>query len=167
MEFTNYLNNEENDIKKLKEGLMEKEAISTSISTKGNKHNNENLSISDQINQKINTILGDIFEENIREGLKFKYDFEESSFQRKLIYKKMQTSSETIILLKNDVKKIKINGIQYTFILNNNNSLLIKDNKKAEIENIPDSQENIDKILCGKKYHFYLRKKLRQMVFLK
>lgn len=143
MEFTNYLNNEENDIKKLKEGLMEKEAISTSISTKGNKDNNENLSISDQINQKINTILGDIFEENIREGLKLKYDFEESSFQRKLIYKKMQTSSETIILLKNDVKKIKINGIQYTFILNNNNSVLIKDNKKAEIENIPDSQENI------------------------
>ena len=72
----------------------------------------------------------------------------------------MQTSSETIILLKNETKTIKFNGIKYVFILNNNNSILIKDNKKTEIENIPDSKENIDKIFCGKKISLLPQKKI-------
>ena len=151
MEFSNYLTNGENDIIKLKEQLMEKEATSTTICTKANKE----YSVSDELNKKISTILGEIFEENIREGLKFKYNFEESSFQRKLKYRKITTSSKTIILLKDNIKTIKINGILYSFILNNNHSITIKDYKNNEIETIEDYQKIIDKTLNGEKIIFF------------
>ena len=129
---------------------MEKETPSTSISIKINK----DISVSDEVNKKINTIFGEIFEEKIIETLKLKYNFEESSFQRKLIYRKIKNESETIFLLKDDIKTIKINGIQYSFIRNNNHSITIKDCKNNQIETIADSQKKIDIILNGKKIRF-------------
>ncbi len=53
MEFSNYLTNGKNDIIKLKEELMEKEAPSTTISTKGNK----DISVSDEVNKKLMKFL--------------------------------------------------------------------------------------------------------------
>jgi len=190
MKFSDYLNNRENDIIKLKEELMEKETASTTISTKTNKDislsdevkkcisdevkkcvsdevkkcvseevkkcmsDEIQKCVSEEVNKKFSTILGEIFEENIRGGLKFKYNFEESSFKRKLIYRKIKTPSEVIILTEDDEKTIKINGKKFIFILNKDHSITFKDCKKDVDENVENNKDEIDRTINGEKIIF-------------
>ena len=150
MELVNYISSGKNDIIKLKKELMEIDnTLNTAIDSKSNKEKSDNLSVAEEMKQIMNAYNGDIFEENIREILKYKYNFEKSSFPRNTIYRKIKikTSSETITLLKDESTKITLNGIKYTFTLNNNHSITIKDSNEKEIETIEKSVENIRKTL--------------------
>ena len=150
MEFVNYISNGKKDIIKLKIDLMNMDyASNPGTFSKSSKEKSLTLSVPEEIRKILNTTDGEIFEENIRLALKYIYDFEEYSCPRNIIYRKIKTPLQTITLFKGDTTKIKVNGLKFSFILNNNYSITIKDSENNEIETIEKSKENIKKVLTN------------------
>lgn len=140
MKMNKYLNNSQDDIIILKYNLMETTGDTTTI-TESKDKNSSNVSL--------------LFEENVRETLINEYNFDESSFPRDVLYRKIynedKSINKTILSAKNEI--IRINDTNYLFQLNTNSSISIFDKDKL-IKIIKDSQNIKEEYINDEKIFF-------------
>ena len=130
-----YYNNNDNDIKILKEGLMSK--------------SNETITDVSAARQAINEQLGKVFEKNIRNILEKNHRFKRKSYSDKIFMKKIEIYNkgkkpDEYEVIQNNTISVLINNKNYEISYDAQHNVIIRDSEKKEIEKIYSIKSNIE-----------------------
>ncbi len=112
----NYFCNSESEIIKLKSELMTSE-------------NNSVVSFSSEYYKNRNSEIGKIFEENIKNTLKFEFGWEKGDVGQHFYYRIVKLNGNEYILMRDGKLALTINGKKY-FLLSNSDIITLKRGKK-------------------------------------
>ena len=130
-----YYNNNDNDIKILKEGLTSK--------------SNETITDVSAARQAINEQLGKVFEKNIRNILEKNHGFKRKSYSDKIFMKKIEIYNkgkkpDEYEVIQNNTISVLINNKNYEISYDAQHNVIIRDSEKKEIEKIHSIKSNIE-----------------------